>query len=150
MGITPMQVTFQTRGIKSMFHSITSAQFAWNKCRVITVMHVHSNHVGLIYYLMIFYFLPNDFLLLIFYLGVYSDFDITLETSSLQGRHIKERADTLSDNTYVRACSFFHSAGHERYRCCLLHKAQDEFSSTGKASCLVVFLSILELPELWF
>ena len=31
------QVTFQTRGIKSMFHSITSAQFASNKCRVITV-----------------------------------------------------------------------------------------------------------------
>ena len=82
--------------------------------------------------------LPNDFLLFT-HLGVYSDFDITLETSSLQGCHIKECGDTLSDNTYVRACSFFHSAGHERYRCCLLHKAQDEFPSSGKASCLVVF-----------
>ena len=122
------RVTFQTCGIKSMFHSITSAHVLETNAVLLQLRTQQS----------CIYYIPNDFLLFT-QLGVYSDFDITLETSPLQGQHIKERGDTLSDNTYVQACSFFHSAGHERYRYRLLHKAHDEYSSSGKASCLVVF-----------
>ena len=85
------QVTFQTRGIKACFILSLVPNVLEKNAVLLQLRTQRSCRLDL---------LPNDFLLFT-HLGLYSDFDITLETLSLQGRHIKEHGDTLSDNTYV-------------------------------------------------
>ncbi len=107
-----LRSTFHTRAVKTTLHLVTTAKCRWHKCSCTAVQ----------------------------YTTIMCSSANTRVTSSLQGRHINDSGGTCKNSTCARACSFFQSAGDERWQWWRLHNWQERSSaSSGNASCFLLF-----------